>query len=180
MLLCFIQARRWRDFSPLSMWWWKQASSDPAVKWAHFQSLEGLSFDIPNKGCSSLLTFTLSLCNSWVLSSRHSFMTVFSLSFLLKWKCNKRADWPQCQHRHNIPYVPRLPQNSLLLGHGEGGLPFQRVKAFSNTDLYLGHRKQHIGRNKKKRSCLVSVCDICLGEESAELIGNPIVETLTS
>lgn len=34
--------------------------------------------------------------------------------------------------------------------------------------------------NKKKRSCLVSVCDICLREESAELIGNPIVETLTS
>lgn len=63
----------------------------------------------------------------------------------------------------------------------EGGLPFQRVKAFSNTDLYLGHRKQHVGMNKeKKRSCLVSVCDICLGEESAELIGNPIVETLTS
>lgn len=79
------------------------------------------------------------------------------------------------------PHVPELTQTSLLLGHDEGGLPFQRVKAFLNTDLYLGLRKQHVGMNKKKkRSCLVSVCDICLGEESAELIGNPIVETLTS
>lgn len=55
----FHTSKKVKGFSPLSVQWWKQANSDPAVKWAHFQSLEGLSFDIPNKGCSSLLTFTL-------------------------------------------------------------------------------------------------------------------------
>lgn len=126
----------------------------------------------------------ISLCIKFV-QFRSAFLqtsltNVFSISCLLKWEFNKRAGWPWCQCRHDVPYAPHLLQNSFLLGHGEGGLPFQRVKAFLNTDSYLRHRKQHVGWTRKKRSCLVSVCDICLGEESAELIGNPIVETLTS
>lgn len=132
------------------MQWWKQANCDFAVEWAHFQSLEELSFDILNIGCSSLLTFTLSLCNSWVLSSRHSLMTVFLLSFLLPWECSKCADWPQSQRRRDVPHDCHKAPSSLL-GHGEEGSSFQRVKAFSNTDSYLGHRKQHVGMNKKKK-----------------------------
>lgn len=44
-----------------------------------------LSFDIPNKGCSSFWTFTLILCYSWVLPSTHSLTTVSPPPFLPFW-----------------------------------------------------------------------------------------------
>lgn len=164
-----------KGFSPLSTWRSKQANSDPAVKWAHFQSLEGLSFDIPNKGCSSLITFTLFVQFLSVFLQTFPYDCFFpffpiwngsAINMQTDLSANTGMMSPMSHVCHKNPFFWSCPSK---------GLRHFRLQ------ICIGHRKQHVGwTRKKKRSCLVSVCDVCLGVESAELVGNPIVETQTS
>lgn len=106
---------------------------------------------------------------------------VFLLSSLLKWECNKHADWPGYQSRQNVPTSHSWHKPPFSWGVKREGCPSKGLRHFWIQICILGTQNNTWGwTRKKKRSCLVSVCDICLGEESAELIGNPIVETLTS
>lgn len=104
----------------------------------------------------------------------------FSLSSLLKRECQIHADWPWYQSRQNVPMSHSWQKPPFSWGMKREGCPSKGLRHFWIQICILGTENNTWEWTRKKKSCLVSVCDICLGEESAELIGNPIVETLTS